>query len=211
MEVEVKYAVPSPQVIESIWNDRAIINMSDPSSAEKVHLYAVYYDTQDGDLRKKHYTVRARSEGPVAFATVKWGGSSSGAMHKREEINVPIDPDCIKQAPDTELFAGSDAYKDLKELTKDKPLLPVLIMDFTRSRMRLTYEGNIIELALDLGNIETASGSTPICEMELEHYAGPDDYSVKKLGDRIAEKYSLRPEPRSKYSRGLELISPERL
>ena len=211
MEVEVKYAVPSSEVIDRIWNDRTIINISDPATLEKVPLFAVYYDTEDKSLRKRHYTIRARSEGPAAFATVKWGGSSSGAMHKREEINIPIDPQKIIEAPSVDLFAGSAAYKDLKELTDGKPLVPVLVMRFTRSRMRLTFEGNIIELALDLGNIETANGSTPICEMELEHFAGPNENSVKKLGDHIAEKYSLRPEPRSKYSRGLALLDQDHL
>ena len=158
-------------------------------------------------LRKAHYTLRARSEGGTAIATVKWGGGTKGALHKREEINVAIDPEKVGEAPDIQIFKGSSAYKELKRLTKNSVLKPILTMEFTRSRRRIEYEGNIIELALDTGKIITDAGTCPILEMELEHYAGPNEDSVKELGQKIAEKYGLVPESRSKYSRGLKLIT----
>ncbi len=207
MEVEVKYALPSEEMLENIWNDSSLAEISDMVSSERLPFLAVYYDTDDMALRQACYTLRSRSEGNTAFTTVKWGGESKGALHKREEINIATDPEKVGQAPDIEMFKGSSAYKDLKRLTKGRKLQPILTMDFTRSRRRLNYEGNIIELALDTGKIITDKGNAPILEMELEHYAGPDEDSVRELGGKIAEKYGLLPEPRSKYSRGLKLLT----
>ena len=207
MEVEIKYALPSEETLENIWNDSAIEEISDMMSSERLPFLAVYYDTGKLSLRKAHYTLRARSEGNTAFATVKWGGGSQGGMHRREEINVAIDPEKVNEAPDVQIFKGSSAYKELRRLTRNSRLKPILTMDFTRSRRRLEYKGNIIELALDTGSIITDAGTCPILEMELEHYAGPDEDSVKELGQKIAEKYGLTEESRSKYSRGLKLLT----
>lgn len=210
MEVEVKYALPSEETLESIWNDSALEEISDMASSERLPFLAVYYDTKNMALRNARYTLRARSEGNTAFATVKWGGSSEGALHKREEINVTIDPDTVSQAPDIQIFKGSSAYRELRSLTRGRKLQPILTMDFTRSRRRLTYMDNIIELALDTGSIATDNGTVPILEMELEHYAGPDEDSVRELGGMIAEKYGLTEDSRSKYARGLMLLYKNR-
>ena len=207
MEVEVKYALPSEETLESIWNDSILEEISDMMSSERLPFLAVYYDTKNMALRNARYTLRARSEGDTAFATVKWGGASEGALHRREEINVAIDVEKVGQAPDIQIFKGSSAYRELRQLTRGRKLQPILTMDFTRSRRRLNYMGNIIELALDKGKIITENGTAPILEMELEHYAGPDEDSVRELGRRIAEKYGLTEESRSKYSRGLMLLS----
>ena len=206
MEVEVKYALPSPQILESIWKDPFVSELSDEETAEVLPFAAFYYDTPDGALRNRHFTLRARSEGSSAFATVKWDGTHDGPLSRRQEINVPVDAAHIKEAPSVEIFKGSDAYEALKELTADRELVPVVSMHFTRCRKRLTYEGNLIELALDEGRIETANGYAPILEMELEHYAGPDEESVRKLGAVIAQRWKLEPELRSKYSKGLAMI-----
>ena len=207
MEVEVKYALPSEDVLESIWNDSELEQISDMKSSERLPFLAVYYDTKNMALRRAHYTLRARSEGNTAFATVKWGGATQGALHKREEINVAIDAEKVEEAPDVRLFNGSVAYEELKRLTENAALQPILTMEFTRSRRRLTYKDNIIELALDIGKIVTDNGSAPILEMELEHYAGPDEDSVNELGQKLAEKYGLTEESRSKFSRGMNLLT----
>ena len=206
MEIEVKYALPSPQILEAIWTDPKISALADPSSEERLPFNAVYYDTPALDLRRSRFTLRQRSEGSTAFATVKWGGSHEGPLSRRQEINVPVDPQHIADAPSADLFRGSDVYGRLKDLIRNQELIPVLRVFYTRSRKRLTFEGNVMELALDEGSVETGFGNVPILELELEHYAGPDEDSVQKLGARIAAEYGLEPELRSKYSRGIKLI-----
>jgi len=206
MEVEVKYSVPSADILESIWGDKYLLDISDNSSSERLPFFAVYYDAPGLLLRHRGISLRVRSEGDGAFATIKWGGSSKNGLHVREEVNIPVSADSVCCPPDPALFAQTEKGEELKEITMGSSLEPVLTMKFTRSRRRLSYEGNIIELALDKGEMINAKGTVPIQEMELEHFAGPDRGSVKKLGDELAERFGLSPENRSKFSRGLELV-----
>ena len=210
MEIEVKYALPSKETIDEILKDELIEKLSEGEDLETVPLRAIYYDTADGSLGRNRISLRVRSEGPVAFATMKWDGSVNGAVHSRQEVNVPVPIEDASFPPEAELFAQTPKYDELKSLTERSPLVPVLTMQFTRSRKRIRYDRNVMEMALDCGNIVTPYGSCPILEMELEHYAGSDPTSVIELGEIIADKYGLELEPRSKYSRGLKLINQAR-
>ena len=207
MEVEVKYAIPSEEVLETIWSDRELTAMSDFTSAERLPFYAVYYDTADGMLAENRTTLRIRAEGDTAFMTMKWDSVARGALHRREEVNIPVSREnCFNGVP-FDLLKQSPKGAEIVELLGDTPLNGIIKMRFVRSRKRLNFEGNKIELALDCGEILTDAGICPILEMELEHYAGPSEESVEALGKILAEKYSLQPELRSKYSRGLALLN----
>ena len=206
MEIEVKYEIPSEEEVEKILSDEEIAALAGTEEAETVPLRAIYYDTEGGDLRNKDITLRVRSEGATAFATAKWAGSVQGAVHKREEVNIPVAIEDASYAPDAALFESTPIGADISRITEESPLVPVVIMQFDRTRRRLTFEGNIIELALDRGKIITPRGCCPILEMELEHYAGPDPLAVLELGEVLAEKHGMMLQPKSKYARGLALL-----
>ena len=210
MEIEVKYELPNEAELEKILEDEDIIRCSEGEEAETVPMRAIYYDTADGDLRKQDITLRVRSEGPTAFATVKWGGSVRGAVHKREEINIPVPIEKASEVPDAALFEETPIGAAIRSVTDESSLVPVVVMQFDRTRKRLTFEGNIIELALDRGKIITPRGCCPILEMELEHYAGPDPLAVLELGEVVSERHGMLLQPRSKYSRGLSLLGLSR-
>ena len=205
MEIEVKYALPSEDLIEAIWNDEELSAMTENGTSEILPFHAVYYDTEDRVLRAAKLTLRVRSEGDTAFATMKWGGSSRKGLHRRQEVNVPLSAELADCPPSPALFAGTEKGEELSALCEGRQLVPAVDMQFTRRRRRICYEGNVLELALDCGVMTGPKGVLPILEMELEHYEGPDPKSVKKLGDELAAKYGLIPENRSKYSRGLTL------
>ncbi len=214
MEIEVKYALPSEETTDAIWSDKKLLEISDTASSEVLPFCAVYYDTEDRALSTAKLTLRVRSEGTDTFATMKWGGSSRKGLHKRQEINVPVDPKtraipadpAFGIQPDISWFSDTEIGEKLSELCAGKKLVPAVTMRFTRRRRRVFFEGNTLELALDCGEMTGAKGSLPILEMELEHCEGPDPESVKKLGDELAAKYGLFPENRSKYSRGRTLV-----
>ena len=206
MEIEVKYAIPSDGTVSDILTDSFWDEYAE-DEFETVPLRAVYYDTEDSELRKKKITLRVRSEGQTAFATVKWGGSAAGALHAREEVNIPVDVEKAHEIPDASLFEETPIGSVIKEAMDRSPLIPLLTMEFNRSRRRLLYDRNVIELAVDRGEIVTPCGSAPILELELEHYAGPDPLAVLELGEMTAERYGLTLEPRSKYARGLALLN----
>ena len=206
MEIEVKYAIPEDGSVSDILNDSFWDGLAEGEELETVPFRAVYYDTEACGLRKQRITLRVRAEGPTAFATIKWGGTVRGAVHVREEVNVPVPADKAAEIPDVSMFAQTPVGSVLKEAAEASPLVPLLEMRYTRNRRRIRYQGNVIELAVDEGAIVTPNGSCPIKELELEHYAGPDPLAVLELGEIVAERYGLTLEPRAKYARGLQLL-----
>ncbi len=204
MELEMKYAIPSRETADDIWADAMLESLTDSTGSEAVVMKAVYFDTEDGALRDHNITLRVRAEGERSFATLKWGGSVHDGMHERQEINVPVSGEETFIAPPASLFQESEEGAALLELIGTKPLQNLLETRFLRRRKRLHYNGSIMELAIDTGSIVTDNGSLPILELELELFTGSEK-DIAELGGRIADKYALLPENRSKFARGLAL------
>ncbi len=208
MELEMKYAIPSREMADEIWGDEQLDRLTDSTEAEAVIMKAVYFDTEDGLLRRSNVTLRVRAEGERAYATVKWGGSSEGGLHERQEINIPVSGEECFIVPPVEAFRESEEGRMLIELVDGHPLLNLLETRFLRRRKRLVYNGSLMEMAVDTGSIVTDNGDLPILELELELFAG-EEKSIVDLGNRIAAKYSLQPEDRSKFARGVMLLDGE--
>ena len=206
MEIEMKYSIPDDEVAGNIWDDLSMSDAADLSSAEKLVMKAVYFDTEDMDLARHNITVRVRVEGERSFATLKWGGHAELGLHEREEVNIPISGEENFLQPPADLFKESETGLDLIKIIDGKPLRNLLETRFLRKRIRLFYNGSLMELAVDTGNIITDKGDRKICELELELYSG-DPEDVKTLGASIAQKYGLVPENASKFARGLELLA----
>lgn len=206
MELEMKYAIPSREDADRIWTELSSSELCDPASAETLVMKAIYFDTEDRTLSENNVTFRVRAEGETTFATLKWGGSSSNGFHERQEINVPVNGETCFIQPPTDLFRESLEGLQLMELIKDKALVNLLEMRFLRRRVRLTYNGTLMELAVDTGSIITDKGELPIIEAEIELFAGSEK-DIMTIGSRIAQTYGLTPENRSKFARGLAFLN----
>ena len=202
MEVELKYAIPDKNAAEKIWYDSCLSEKSESGSRERLTLKAAYFDTEDGTLSSNDIAFRVRMEGPRCVASLKWNGKSEGALHVREEINVPVSGDSCLMAPDPEVFRESDIGLKVINLIGDKHLVNVMEVVFLRRRLRIDTGRSIIEASIDTGDIITDSGPVPVCELELELFSGCRD-DLFELGEKLAERYGLVPEERSKYARGL--------
>ena len=208
MEQELKYAIPDKDTSDRLWAEALESEYTDADSAETLVMKAVYFDTEDGILSDNNVTFRVRAEGENAFATLKWGGSSSGGFHERQEINVPVSGETCFIQPPTDLFKASVEGMQLMQLLGDKPLVNTLEMRFLRRRVKLHYSGSVMELAVDSGSIITDKGEVPILEAEIELYAG-NEKDVLTVGEHIAETYGLVPEDRSKFARGITFLRGE--
>ena len=100
---------------------------------KKPHFNARYFDTPDFDLAKNDMAYRVRKEGCRWVAALKWKGHSEGALHMREEINVPVNDD--KAAP--EVFGESEIGAELMRVIGEKPLYSMLETRFHRRRFRI--------------------------------------------------------------------------
>lgn len=167
---------------------------------EKLKLAANYFDTAGNDLAKEKVAYRVRRENEVWVATIKSGGGDQGGLHQRMEWNVEVK----SGAADLSVFARTAINKALLARLAKKQLFPVVQTTFVRLAFVLSFEGSIIEAALDQGTITAGGKQVPILEVELELKEGSPAHLLA-LGARLAQQYPLVPERKSKFLRGLLL------
>jgi len=204
MEIELKFLVEDEIARERILQDHHLQKLADENTLETIPMKAVYFDTEDKDLLKMKFAFRVRYEDGRPVATMKWGGGVEDGLHRRGELNVTVNEEFV-QCPDMGIFRGSEIYEELTELVAEKPMIPVMEMEFVRKQMHVDTGRSISVVSLDEGEIRTAGGSAVISELEVELYSG-DQEDMIALGRELAAKYNLQAGEKSKYQRGLELL-----
>lgn len=203
-----KYGITDKSVAENIWTDEYLKTIEEENSRETVFMKAAYFDTDDWTLSKNDITFRIRMEGSRIIGTLKWSGKSEGALHQREEINVPVADEACFISPDPSIFKESQIGQELMMLIGEKQLQSIIETKFLRNRFRIDTEKSIIEVSIDKGDIITKNGTEPILELELELFSGEEE-GLLQIGEKIAENYGLFPEERSKYARGKNMLVKE--
>lgn len=206
MEIEVKYSMRSKETAEKVWEDKILAKMEDADSREKLYMKSAYFDTDDYVLSRNDIAFRVRMEGARVVASLKWGGKNDGGLHKREEINVPMDDEACFLSPDPSVFKESEIGKNILRLIDGRPLINLMEIGYLRSRFRIDTGKSLIEISIDEGELITENGSEPISEIELELFSG-DVAELMQIGDDLRERYDLEEEARSKYARGLKLLN----
>lgn len=196
-----KYKIPAGVIAEDIWKDKIFSDMEEAGSREEIYLDARYFDTDDCDLAKNEIAYRIRREGERIVAALKWKGHSDGALHVREEINVPV----ISDEADVSVFNESEIGRELMNIIEGKQVKCFLETKFHRRRFRIDTGTGIFELSVDTGRIVTDYGEEPISEVEIELFSGKKE-ELLELGKRLQNKYQLETEEISKYARGIEII-----
>lgn len=207
MEIELKYTIAEKALIEKIFNDEQVLRFKDENTEESIPMRAIFYDTPEYNLKRAGFAFRIRREGDENVATLKWGGSSSEGMHKRQELNVTLDDEAAK-TPSIAIFLQDEIGDKLEKLVGEEPLKPIMEIESVRKQVRIDTGKSISVLSVDEGWVRAAGKETSICEMEIELYSG-DEEDMCTFGDRIAEKYGLKPENISKFRRGLALLFNE--
>ena len=205
MEIELKYVMEDESVAEAIFQDPYIEMIKDKQTEESVEMFAVYFDTADRRLHKEGIAFRVRREGDILQATLKWNGSSEDGMHKREEINVPVDDESKLYTPDIDIFVQSDMRDVLYDIVGARHLHPMMEVNSVRHQVRIDTGKSISELSVDKGEVRVGEKSAPILEMEIELFSG-EEADMIALGDGLAEKYGLKASNISKFKRGLDLM-----
>ncbi|MDD5823007.1 MAG: CYTH domain-containing protein [Firmicutes bacterium] len=202
METEFKYRINDASVFDSIIKDPILENHLKNDKVDEVQMHAVYFDTEDQDLRNAGIAYRIRYENDRIVATIKWDVevNEEDGLHVREEIDLVINDERFAEAPDIDIFKSSDAYEVLYEAVGDKKLIKTIEMDFCRKLVMVDTGKSISALSLDEGVIGNKKGAVDVLELEIEWYHG-DENDFKDLAHRIAEKYQLEPEQESKLQR----------
>ena len=201
METEFKYRLDDASIIQQIIDDPMLDDYVDRDNLEEIGMHAVYFDTDEMDLRAAGIAYRIRYENDRITATIKWDNHVENGLHSREEFNLVITDERFAEHPNIDAFESSDAYDVLRKAAGHKPLVKKVEMDFTRKLIKVDTGESISALSFDEGVIHGVHGDTDVLEMELEWYYGdPEDF--KDIAGTLAEKYNLQPENISKLQRG---------
>ena len=206
MEIELKYLLKDRAQADAIFEDEIVKAIEDEKSFESVDMHSVYFDTVDHSLTKAGISVRVRKEGEDYVATMKNKGESENGMHRREEFNVRLDDRSMIESPDISIFDDTGEYENLLMIAGKDKLLPVLEMRFERREVRIDTGNAISVLSADDGEIIAGDKSIPLMELEIELYSG-DEKEMMAFGEKLAAKYGLEPEDKSKFQRGYELAT----
>lgn len=165
---------------------------------EVISMETAYYDTPDGDLRNRRWTLRKRMENGKSVCTLKTplpDGSRGEWETECGSIENAISELCKLGAP-----------KELHILT-EKGLVQSCGARFTRLAKTLEIENATVELALDQGCLIGGGKELPFAEVEVELKSGSEAAAVV-FAERLAKEFGLIPEPKSKVQRALELAKP---
>ena len=205
-EIEMKLGVPSEDILHRVLEDPELTQyMKDDD--ETRHMHSTYYDTADGQLSRRQWTLRLRDEAGQRVAAFKTANLSDDAgFFTRNEWQCLVDN--IEDA--IPLLIDQGAPRELKNILKGKPLVETCGAEFDRKAACLFLDDGVrVELAGDLGYLFAGDRKEPICEVEVELLYG-DAGSLPPLCNQLIGEYGLYEEKRSKYQRARALAEAEK-
>lgn len=158
-----------------------------------IPMTTTYYDTPDGALSAKKWTLRHRQEGDAHICTLK---TPSNALDERREWEVACE-DIHRALADLSSLSGIGQLRDLE-------LIPTCGARFTRTAIPLTIGESTAELALDRGELVNGERSLPFAEVEVELKSG-SKAEITAFARDLAHRFGLEPEPKSKFARAKAL------
>lgn len=208
-ELEWKYALPDPALLDEIAACETVRGRT-VESPRRCHMQSEYYDTPDHRFFRERTTLRHRLEDERSVFCMKAplrGEQSVGTALCRPSPEA--DPH-LRGEWETEAADLASALPRLAALgapvpPADTPLQVLCRADFIRRAVLLRLDdGSTAELALDLGTLSGATRSLPLCELELELKSG-EPAAARAFAEALAARFSLRPEPLSKFARASAL------
>ena len=164
-----------------------------------IEMETTYYDTFDGKLNNRHWTLRRRYENGKSVCTLKTPAADGSRCEWEVEAPGIISaiPQLCRMGAPMELMAFT--VSGVREVCGAK---------FTRLALQLDVPGAKVELALDKGKLFGGLRENDLQEVEVELKDGADTAALA-FAKLLAEKYHLMPENRSKYKRALGLAMGE--
>ena len=164
------------------------------SQAQSERELSVYYDTPNGKLRKSGLTLRVRSSAKGFVQTLKTAETGAGLFFRGEwETAVG------SIEPHVEDLVGTPAGK-----VGLKKLWPVVRSDVERTIWRSGSDGDLLEFALDQGELQADGRTTPLCELEIELLKG-DPAKAFAAARHLADEVPVRIGVLSRAERGFSL------
>ena len=199
MEIELKYACPTPERLEEILGAPEVqTRLLGP--VQTIRMQTTYFDTPELALRARRWTLRKRLENGKCITTFKGTGTGEGALRAHGEWETPSEK--LEEALPVLLAQGAPA--ELKELAH-AGFEPICGAEFTRrSALMQLPEGAVAELCCDEGSLLGRTARAPLCEVELELKQGKTQ-TLLTFGEQFSAHFGLQPEQKSKLARAAAL------
>lgn len=170
-------------------------------------LFDVYYDTPQLDLWRNGLTLRVRTEKGQWIQTVKTASAGSAALHNRGEWESAL----TSPKPDTEALVKQIKPARLSQLLRSPDVVDHLRPVFHNKMRRTTWDiqmpdGQMVECALDAGDIHVGSRNANFGELELELKRG-DPTQLFELALVLLEEMPLEIANDSKAARGYAMLT----
>jgi inorganic triphosphatase YgiF len=199
IETELKLRV-APEDLDRLKSHLFLRSLS-TCRAKTLKLYSVYFDTPDLQLHHQKMALRLRRVGHQWLQTLKGGGGVNAGLHQRNEWEIRVDSEKL----DFQAFEAMGA-PPLQDGLRSQ-VNPLFITDFSRSIRIVKFEGALIEIGLDIGEIRAGKSKHPISEIELELKSG-NPLQLFRLALTLLDIAPLEVEQVSKAEYGYRLISP---
>ena len=166
-----------------------------PGEYAVIPMTTSYFDTPEGALSQRHWTLRHRMEGDRHVCTLKTPAESMG----RGEWEC----ECADIETALPVLAKLSGLGELTELAENG-IIQTCGARFTRKALLIPIGESTAELALDQGVLLNGSRELSFCEAEVELKSG-SRAEILAFGQLFAAKFGLTPEPKSKYARARAL------
>jgi triphosphatase len=176
--------------------------LSGGGRAARSELHWTYWETPNFDLAHAGVALRLRNVGSHAVQTLETRSGVGLAAAVSDELDALVStaqPD-LAAIPDLELRARLAACVD------QRPLTPIFEARIGRTRRLLHEDGSTLRFDLDVGEIRSARGVVPVCEVEIAG-RGDDPSHPYRLALELLEDLPLRPLGRTLAERGYECSS----
>lgn len=209
METELKLKVAQPDLVRL--SEHPLLKEHAHESPREHRLTDTYYDTPKLELWRHGITLRVREEGAAEEArtwiqTVKTASAGSAALHERGEWECSLS----SAAPQPSEIARQIKVERIAKLLHAPSLAKSLRPVFTNTTRRTIWDlelpdGQLVECALDSGNIDCKGQTIVIGELELELKKG-NPTQLFELALALHEDIPLQIANDSKASRGYALL-----
>ncbi len=202
LEIEMKLRVPSDDVGEKIFNYDGHINVV-RSTLEPTQMLSRYYDTPNGDITSRRWSLRLRKEGDRTVAALKTRVEDmESTLFCRGEWQVQADT--IEEG--VKLLVEDGAPAELRKIIGWKPLEEQCRVEFVRRGRVVELDGGLlVDITEDKGKLIAGSRSEPLHELEVELLFGPAE-GLEPFVDHLIRTFGLERELLSKYDRALRLV-----
>ena len=163
MEVELKFVLPDGAVLARLARVGDLAGYA-LGEAREQRCRDQFFDTADGRLLARGWYLRQRNAPDGRWLTLKGQDSLEGAVHRRQEWNVPL-----PEGNDPSHLPPGQLRDKLAELTDGEPLRRLVALRQVRLDRTVTRDGRTVgEMSLDRVRYQSGGASTEELEVEIE-------------------------------------------